>query len=380
MHIAFITPEYPHPELGNSGGMGTSIKNLVMAFCKMGHKVSLFVYNQHKTDTFIEDGITFHLIAKEHYKIGGFYFYRKHLERYINKHSSDVDIIEAPDWTGITAFMSLRKPLVIRFHGSDTYFCHIEGRPQKWKNAFFEKQAVRKAKAFIAPTHFAGKKSIELFKLQYSNVKVICHGLNLEDFNNSSPEEFISKRLLNIGTLIRKKGVFQLVEIFNKIIIAHPTAKLDFIGADSYDVQTGSASTWQLMQEMMSPAAREAITYLGKIPYHQVKEEIQKAHICVFPSLAETLGMVTIESMALQKVVVNTNIGWAQDLIEHGKDGFMHHPDAIDAYVDTISTVFENDALRMKITEAARETIEKRFDINHIAQTNVSFYNKVISL
>ncbi|WP_375253522.1 glycosyltransferase family 4 protein [Dokdonia donghaensis] len=380
MHIAYITPEYPHPELGNSGGMGTSIKNLVTALCKMGHKISLFVYDQHKTDTFIEDGVTFHLIAKKHYKIGGFYFYRKHIEQYINKHSSDVDIIEAPDWTGITAFMSLKKPLVIRFHGSDTYFCHIEGRPQKWKNAFFEKRAVRKAKAFIAPTHFAGKKSIQLFKQPLSKLKIIHYGLELDKFNNNSPEEFISKRLLNIGTLIRKKGVFQLVEIFNKIIIAHPTAKLDFIGADSYDVQTGSASTWQLMQEMMSPAAREAITYLGKVPYDQVKEEIQKAHICVFPSLAETLGMVTIESMALQKVVVNTNIGWAQDLIEHGKDGFMHHPDDIDAYVDTISTVFENDALRLKITEAARETIEKRFDINHIAQTNVSFYNKVISL
>lgn len=294
MHIAYITPEYPHPELGNSGGMGTSIKNLVTALCKMGHKISLFVYDQHKTDLFIEDGVTFHLIGKKHYKIGGFYFYRKHIEQYINKHSSDVDIIEAPDWTGITAFMSLKKPLVIRFHGSDTYFCHIEGRPQKWKNAFFEKRAVRKAKAFIAPTHFAGKKSIQLFKQPLSKLKIIHYGLELDKFNNNSPEEFILKRLLNIGTLIRKKGVFQLIEMFNKIIIAHPTAKLFFIGADSYDVQTGSASTWKLLQENMSPAAREAITYLGKVPYDQVKEEIQKAHICVFPSLAETLGMVTI--------------------------------------------------------------------------------------
>ena len=226
MHIAYLTPEYPHPELGNSGGMGTSIKNLVTALCKMGHKISLFIYDQYKTETFIEDGVTFHLIAKKHYRLGGFYFYRKHIEQYINKHSSDVDIIEAPDWTGISAFMNLEKPLVIRFHGSDTYFCHIEGRPQKWKNAFFEKQAVRKAKAFIAPTHFAGKKSIQLFKQPLSKLKIIHYGLELDEFNNKSPEEFILKRLLNIGTLIRKKGVFQLIEMFNKIIIAHPTAKL----------------------------------------------------------------------------------------------------------------------------------------------------------
>ena len=28
MKIAFLTPEYPHPKTGNSGGIGTSIKNL----------------------------------------------------------------------------------------------------------------------------------------------------------------------------------------------------------------------------------------------------------------------------------------------------------------------------------------------------------------
>ena len=111
------------------------------------------------------------------------------------------------------------------------------------------------------------------------------------------------------------------------------------------------------MQERMSPVAREAITYLGKIPYHQVKEEIQKAHICVFPSLAETLGMVTIESMALQKVVVNTSIGWAQDLIEHSKDGFMHHPDDIDALLDSMgideASVMDDDSTAANDTEQA---------------------------
>ena len=28
MKIAFLTPEYPHPKTGQSGGIGTSIKNL----------------------------------------------------------------------------------------------------------------------------------------------------------------------------------------------------------------------------------------------------------------------------------------------------------------------------------------------------------------
>ena len=72
----------------------------------------------------------------------------------------------------------------MRFHGSDTYFCHIEGRKQKWKNWFFEKQAVRNSNAYIAPTTFAGDTSAELFNLKHENIEVIPYGLVLSDFDN----------------------------------------------------------------------------------------------------------------------------------------------------------------------------------------------------
>ncbi len=379
MHIAYLTPEYPHPKLGNSGGMGTSIKNLVTAIVAEGHQVSLFVYGQKLDEVFSEGGVTFHIIKQKRYGYGGFFLYRKHISRYLNKYSDNIDIIEAPDWTGITAFMKLKKPLVIRFHGSDTYFCHIEGRLQKKKNAYFEKQAVKKAIGFIAPTTFAGEESMRLFNLPLSKLKVIYYGLELAQFNNDNPDDFSSKRLLNIGTLIRKKGVFQLVEMFNKIIVNHPDATLYFIGVDSNDVKTGKDSTWELMQELMSPASKKAITYLGKIPYSQVKNEIEKAHVCVFPSLAETLGMVTIESMALQKAVVNTSIGWAQDLIEHGKDGFMHHPDDVEAFVNTIQTLFQDPHLTQKISLNARHSVAQKFDISKLVHENIAYYKKVIA-
>jgi hypothetical protein len=38
MHIAFLTPEYPHPELNKSGGLGTSLKNLVTRLVDEGVK------------------------------------------------------------------------------------------------------------------------------------------------------------------------------------------------------------------------------------------------------------------------------------------------------------------------------------------------------
>ncbi len=379
MHIAFITPEYPHDLTRASGGMGTSIRNLVHAIVNTGNEVTLFIYGQDKSDVFTEDGIVFHFIEKQNYPFLGFYRHRKFIQNYVNAYTAHIDILEAPDWTGITAFMNLNKPLVIRFHGSDTYFCHIEKRKQKLKNKWFEKLGVKKAKAFIAPTNFAGEKSMELFNLPKDKLKIIHYGLELEKFNNTNPDEFEECRVLNIGTLIRKKGVFQLIESFNKLVEIEPKSTLVFIGADSGDVKTGSTSTWELMKSKMTVNAAAHISYLGKIPYDQVQGHIKRAHVCVFPSLAETLGMVTIESMALKKAVVNTDIGWAQDLIDHGVNGFMHHPDNCDAYVSTIKTLFEDQELVNQIGQAGRVKTEQKFDINKTVHQNLEFYKNIYS-
>lgn len=377
MHIAYLTPEYPHEKTKHAGGMGTSIKNLVMALVYQNIRVSVVVYGQDVDEVYEDKGVSFHKIQQRQYPIGGFYLYRKHIEQYINTQLQDIDLIEAPDWTGITAFMRLKKPLVIRFHGSDTYFCHIEKRPQKWKNRFFETIAVKKATAFIAPTHYAGDVSMKLLGQPMSKLSVIHYGLALDRFNNDQPEVFEPYSILNVGTIIRKKGVFQLVQMFNSLVERYPQATLTFIGGDSNDIQTGSTSTWELVKKTCSQQAIERIKYLGKIPYDHVQEHIKKAHVCVFPSLAETLGMVTIESMALHKAVVNTDIGWAQDLITHEKDGFMHHPDDINAYVTSISKLFDDKELVTKIGKQARKRIVQQFDIHKIAQTNIAFYESI---
>ena len=46
MKIAFLTPEYPHSKTGNSGGIGTSIKNLAVELLAEGCSVRVLVYGQ----------------------------------------------------------------------------------------------------------------------------------------------------------------------------------------------------------------------------------------------------------------------------------------------------------------------------------------------
>ena len=381
MHIAFLTPEYPHDRVAHAAGIGTSIKNLVVALAKKKITVSVFVYGQQEDAVFAEDEITIHLIKNRKFKFMGWYWHRKYLQNYINAQilSKKIDVIEAPDWTGITAFMHLKVPLVIRFHGSDTYFCHLEKRHQKAKNFWFEKCAVQKAKAFIAPTNYSGAVSKQLFGIKGKVIQTIHYGVALDQFQNKNPEIFENGLILYIGTIIRKKGVFELPEILKKVSIQHPKARLILIGGDSTDIQTGSSSTWRLLEQEFDTADFAKVTFLGKIPYQQVQEYIKKAHLCVFPSFAETLGMVTIESMALQKPVVNTNIGWAQELIVDGESGFLVHPQNHSVYANRIVTLLKDPNLCLTMGKNARKRVEDVFDIEKIAQKNIVFYQSLTS-
>ncbi len=380
MHVGFITPEYPHEELSKIGGLGTSLKNLTMSLKSDGINVTVFVVSQSLEGIFNDNGITIHSIKARRYPFLQWYFSRKFYNDYINRvvDKEGIDILEAPDWTGITALMRFKCPLIIRFHGSDTYFCRLENRRQKFKNRFIEKLGMESADAFIAPTTFAGELTKRLFKISKKRIDVIHHGLFLEKFANSNPENYVNNTILYFGTLIRKKGVFELVKIFNVIVERNEDVQLILIGNDSADIKTKSSSTWELMKIQFSEKALKQVDYKGKVPYEEVQMHIKSAHVCVFPTFAETLGMVTIESMALQKPVVNSDFGWAQELIDDSVNGYLVNPKNIELYADRILSIIKDKSLTDSLGKAAREKVESTFNIKTLVKENIAFYKTVI--
>ncbi len=381
MKVGFITSEYPHPKVNHSAGIGTSIKNLAVALVKKGLEVTVFVYQQSESNIFNDAGVEIHLIKKQNYTLFTWFLYRKHIQNYVNQivKKKAIDILEAPDWTGITAFMKFDVPLVIRLHGSDAYFCKLEGRQQKFKNFMFEKLALGNAKGYIAPTSYAGKETASIFALHQKKIETIHYGLQLENFENNSPNVYDKNVILYIGTIIRKKGVLELAEIFNKVVEKNPNAQLVLIGSDTSDVKTGAPSTYQLMNKIFSIKAIKRRKYLGKVPYDEVKNYIKNSHVCTFPSFAETLGMVTIECMAMKKPVMNTSIGWAKELIDDGVDGFLVHPSKIEEYSEKLLQLLEDEELCQKMGNEARKKVEHLFDIDKNAEINISYYKSLLT-
>lgn len=378
--IGFITSEYPHVKCSSGGGIATTTRNLAIALIHQGVAVSVFVYGQEKDEIFEDNGIKIHTIKQKKYSNFTWYFNRKSLQNYINEFIAldKIDLIEAPDWTGITAFMNLNAPLVLRFHGSDAYFCHLEKRRQKLKNFIFEKMAIRNAVAYISPSEFTSKITQFIFRIKNKPIIKIPSGLSLEKFHNASPTDYEKGLILYMGTIIRKKGVLELAPIFEKVLSECPESQLIIVGSDSYDIKTKSESTWLLLQNALNGSTIARVKYLGKVPYDTIQKYIQKANVCVFPAFAETQGMVTIEAMAMQKSVVNSNIGWAVEILENEKSGFLVHPKNHDEFANRIIQVIQNENLYLSIGKAAREKVEADFNINTLVKRNIEFYNSII--
>ncbi|MDT0648868.1 glycosyltransferase family 4 protein [Autumnicola edwardsiae] len=377
MHIGFLTPEFPHSKVNSSAGIGTSIGNMVVALAAKGVAVSVFVYGQKEGAIFTEDGIRFHLIRQRKYKVGGWYLYRKFLQNYLNKFIAidKIEAIEAPDWTGITAFMKLRCPLVIRMHGSDAYFCTLEGRPQKKKNFWFEKEALSSADRLLSVSEFTAKKTAEIFKLK-KRMEVIPNSVDTDYFSPPS-KDTEPDTLLYFGSLIRKKGVLELAEIFNKVVTQNPEVKLLLLGKDVQDIFK-NRSTLELFQEKLSPEAERQVRHIPGVPYEKIKEYIASAAVIVLPSFAEALPMTWLEAMAMEKALVTSNIGWAKEVMLDGKTGYTENPVSHSAYAEKILMLLNNSELSNQMGKAARKQVVKNFSTEVVVQQNIEFYKEVV--
>jgi len=377
MHLAFLTPEYPHPKTNPAAGIGTSIRNMVTALAEKGIKVSIFIYGQATDEIFTESGIKFHLIKQKKYKFLGWYLHRKFLENYLNKAiiQDKIDAMEAPDWTGITAFMKLKCPLVIRMNGSDTYFCHLENRPQKKKNFWFEKKALAGADHLLSVSEFTAAKTAALFGLK-KKIEVIPNSVDVSYFcpRNTAVEP---NTILYFGSIIRKKGVLELAGTFNLIIEKNPEARLLFAGKDVKDHIT-SSSTKQLVLNKLSPAALKNTAWLGVLPYEKVLAQIAAANVVALPSFAEALPMTWLEAMAMEKALVTSDIGWAKEVMIDGVTGFAVDPKDHQKYAAKVLRLLNDPVLALKMGKAAREQVVGKFSSEVVVRRNIGFYEKVV--
>jgi len=376
MHVGFLSSEYPHVKLNRTGGLGTSIKNLAVELTKKGIAVSVFVYGQDSDEVLNDAGITIYKIAHKRYSVLGWYLHRKYINKYINRIivNHEIDVIEAPDWTGITAFMKFKCPHIIRLHGSDTYFCNLENRKQKYKNYFFEKKALLGADKIVSVSDFTAKKTNKIFGINTCN-EVIHNGI--DTFSFKPIDVPIHENLvLYFGTIIRKKGVLELAHAFNLVLEKNPNATLLLLGRDVVDVFE-QKSTLELFFNILSEKAKGSVTHLQEVHYTEVANIIAKANVITLPSFAEAFPMTWLEAMAMEKALVTSNIGWANEMMVDGETGFTINPKNHVDYANKIQMLLEDADLATQCGMKARECVLEKFDVQSIVEQNITFYELI---
>lgn len=377
MHIAFITSEYPHPQLNITvGGIGSFTKNIAEALINKGIKVTIFLTSQ-ESNKIINEDITIHSIKKKKFICLSWYANRKYTQNYINKVSISerIDIIEAPEWTGITAFMKFKIPLVIRLHGSDTYFCHLENRKVRSKNKFLENKALLSASKIIGVSNFVANKTKELFNLK-SEIDVIHNAISTNIFLPNH-QDVKPNSLLYFGTIIRKKGVLEIAKAFNKVIELNEFVFLCLLGSDSEDYITNK-STLAMFKDLLSEKALKNFTYIDAVPYQEVISYIQKSEVVLLPSFAEAFPMTWLEAMALEKKLVTSNIGWANELMINNQTGYTIDPKDVNDFAFKILDLLNNEKNALKMAKKARNRIIKEFDMNQSIKKSIKLYENLI--
>lgn len=360
-----------------SGGIGTSICNLARAIVAQGHRVT--VVGLGKRTEFQDQGVNVRFIGATSIPKVGWLWDVRRVQHELNNlvRREGADIVEAHDWCGVSAGLRPTCPIVVRCHGTDTYFAHLLQERVRPLVRRLEWLALKQADDIVAVTQFAADVTRRLFRLRQP-IGVIHNGIDITQFKPASPSDVEPDTILYFGALVRKKGAFDLCRIFSKVVERYPQARLRIVGQDGKDRQTGARSTWALCQELLSPSALKRVEYLGPQPYWQIREHVRRATLCVFPSYAETFGLTWVEAMACAKAVVAYDIGTAPEIIEHDVSGKLIAVGDTDRFAQVVLELLTDGEKCNRLGLEARQRVESLFSSDRVARQSVQRYQQVL--
>lgn len=381
MHICFITNEYPKQGFPH-GGIGSFVKTLAHELIKKGNQVSIVGLNyETKSEVETDNKLVIYRIGKSNIKGLSWFFNAKEINKKIKKihFQNPISIIESSE-LGL-AFLNKLQGIkyVIRLHGGHHFFAEAENRGINFWKGFQEKRSFKKADAFIAVSHYVKTHTETLLDFHNKPIAYISNPINTELFKPLAGKEKKGS-IVFAGTLCEKKGIRQLIQAFAFVKKQFPEATLEIYGRD-WLFPDGS-SYKKMLEENELPQLgliTNDIHFHGVVGFDEIPKKYAEATVCVFPSHMETLGLVALEAMAMEKPVIFTNKGPGPEVIIDEKTGLLcdpHNPADIAA---KIIWVLNNQEVTKIMGIAAREEVLKNFGLEVLVDKNSQFYKRICS-
>lgn len=140
-------------------------------------------------------------------------------------------------------------------------------------------------------------------------------------------------------------------------------------------VIAGEGSQRQELQELgRSLGISERVHFLGL--RNDVDELFSASDLMMFSSRFEGLSLALLEAMASGKAVIATDIGENRAVIWHGCNGVLINPGDADALAGAAVRLLKDDKERQRLGEAARLTVQERFDVERWVGEILAIYEE----
>ena len=277
------------------------------------------------------------------------FLYRKELKK--------VDIIKtnqmSGSWTALLVKLFFKTRVVLRCGYEWLNVIEKEKKPF-WKKVFVycvSKVAYHCSDKII----FTSKKDKEyakkVFNIEEKKVTIIPNYIDTDVFKNLALQK--QDRVIFVGRLAREKNLLNLAKACSDLKI-----QLCLIGQGD--------------QKEQLKQVNQAIDFKGSIPNDKLPLEINKSLIFCLPSFYEGCPKALLEAMACGLACVASNVEGIKEIINED-NGVLTDTDEL-SIKEGIQRLLNNETLRKKIGEKARETIEDRFSLNKIIEKELKLY------
>ena len=159
-----------------------------------------------------------------------------------------------------------------------------------------------------------------------------------------------ANRLLYVGQLIERKGLLQFIEALSAWLGAHATFAVELVIVGDGPLRTSL--------ESLSTPTNLQLTFTGNLDYFKMPEIYAQAGVFVFPTFADTWGLVVNEALAAGLPVLGSAYSQAvQELVVDGWNGWLFRADQRAEMYDAIERCMFTEPSHLEdMREKARTT------------------------
>jgi teichuronic acid biosynthesis glycosyltransferase TuaC len=271
----------------------------------------------------------------------------------------------------------LNLPFVVTVHGLDVFnTCFLAGIGARRRRA----ASINVYSAARTVICISGRVQRVLLDGMQQDVRsiVVYNGTDTNFFSPSvegsrPPAE---QEILVVGNLHAAKGHEVVLRAVAKLRPSFPQLKCRIIG-EGPDRRHLEALAFEL-------ELAKRVQFEGRKSRAEVMEAMRACSVFVLPSRYEGLGCVYLEAMACGKPVVACRGQGIEEIIEHGKNGWLisswiNPTDALDELVKALSTLLDSPELCSRLGTAAREAILNGLTLCDQAERLAKIYAEAIA-